>query len=111
MMTVYADDEEYGYLLKDILGDSFTDALMIFPQIGISADMIVIVESYNAEDAFELLTNYKLDRQSAYEGYAPFEAEKIANGFVDYAGNYAILVVLPDPDLAESLWLQAISQG
>ncbi len=107
MMTVDADNEEYGYLISDILGDNYTKAVFIFPSVGISADMLLIVETDDAEAACNALEAYRQERYDAYMGYAPVEAEKIDRGFTDYCSGYAILAVFSDIEAAESLWNQA----
>ncbi len=108
MMTVKSDDEEYGYLIADIV-DSYTDALFVFPKVGISSDMILIIKSTDAVTVKQALEDYKNERYEAYMGYAPLEANKINDGFVESCGDYVILVVLPDIESAQSLWNQAIA--
>ncbi len=109
MMTLTDESTEYIDILKDILPDGYADVVFTFPAIGISSDMVLIVKSDDAALSAQRLEEYKNERYDAYMGYAPEEADKILNGFVDYCGSYAILVVLPDIDTAQNLWEQAIS--
>lgn len=104
MMIVSAPDSEYSYLVDEIIGTDYNKALFYFPMVGISSDMIMIVEINSKADLSSyanLLSDYLDERYEAYMGYAPEEAKKIKNGIVITHGNYIILMVLPDMDSAQ----------
>ncbi len=104
MMTVLSGDDDYGYLISDILGDNYTNAVFIFPSVGISSDMILIAETDDPQSAYDAMESYRLERYEAYMGYAPIEAEKIDKGFVDCCTGYAILAVFSDIETVQELW-------
>lgn len=103
MMVINSSDDEYSDLINQIIGSDYSYAALCFPYVGISSDMVIIVETADETDAsgfVTLLQNYLDERYEAYMGYAPEEAAKIKNGLVDSKGKYAFLIVLPDMDSA-----------
>lgn len=69
------------------------------------SDTVVVIKLYDAEDAADaekILSDYKASRYEDFKGYAPKEAEKAENGRVIVRGRYAVLMILPDIDLALS---------
>lgn len=105
MMVIFAPTSEYSYLVDEIIGTDYINALFCFPSVGISSDMIMIVEANSEADSSNyanLLSDYLDERYEAYMGYAPEEANKIKNGIVEIHGKYIILMVLPDMNSAQN---------
>lgn len=105
-MMVVSSDSEYSYVIDEIVGSDYSQALFCFPSVGISSDMILIVEAKSESDSSEyvnILSEFLDRRYEAYMGYAPEEASKIKNGVVCSKGKYAFLIVLPDADSASDI--------
>lgn len=98
MMVISSDNEEYKELFNDIIGTDYVRALMAFPEVGIGADMILIVEmvedsQYNVTS---LVNDYLLERKAAYEGYAPEEAKRFDDVKLSLYGRYFFMYLVPD---------------
>lgn len=105
-MMVISSDSEYSYLIDEIIGSEYSQALFCFPSEGISSDMILIVEAKSESDSSNytnILATYLDERYDAYMGYAPEEAKKIKDGTVETHGKYVLLMVLSDVDSAQSV--------
>lgn len=111
MMVISSDNEEYKEMFDDIIGTDYIRALMAFPEVGISADMIIIVEATDTthSERLDLMTQYMLDRQEAYKGYAPEEAERFDDVRFSTYGKYTIMLLVPDIKTADTFVFNALN--
>lgn len=60
------------------------------------AAVFKFTDSDYVSEAEKILSDYKDARYHDFEGYAPFEAEKIENGVILTYGRYVVLLILGD---------------
>ncbi len=107
MMVISSDEEEYKELFDDIIKAEYVRALMAFPEVGIGADMIIIVEmpDNSYADVLSSVNDYMMERKDAYEGYAPEEAKRFDSVTFSRYGRYLFVHLLPDVKTAdEFVW-------
>lgn len=118
-MLEYLNDEGNGaeYLavyLENAYGLSegtWQDAAII-RAIGASAFELAVLRLENENEAARitaLLTSYRFNRQGDFAGYAPAQADMVANGDTIQSGPYAALCICPSPDQAITAFAAAVN--
>ncbi len=104
LLTTYAQNV---YLLKD----PWTD-MAVIRAAGASAFEIVVAHMEDDSAAVRAATafmNYTSSRRGDFVGYAPAEADMVANGEILQSGPYAALFICPDPAEASAALEAALS--
>ena len=79
---------------------------------GASAFELAVLRLENQDEAtraIALLTSYISSRQGDFVGYAPEQADMVANGEIAQNGPYVALCICPDPDRAAAAFFAAVS--
>ena len=112
-----AEENETGFLaayLENAYGlpeGAWRDAALI-RAAGASAFELAVLRLENEDEAAQvvaLLTLYLFSRQGDFAGYAPEQAELVANGGIARNGSYAALCICPDSDRATAAFVAAVS--
>lgn len=118
-MLEYLNDEEDGaeylavYLENayGLLEGGWQDAAVI-RAIGASAFELAVLCLENENEAVltaTLLTAYLSDREGDFAGYAPAQADMVANGDTIQSGPYVALCICPNPDQAMATFTAAVN--
>ena len=112
-----AEEDETGFLtayLENAYGLSegaWRDAAVI-RVTGASAFELAVLRLDNQDEAawtVALLTEYISGRQGDFAGYAPEQADMVANGELAQNGAYVALCICPDPDRAAAAFFAAVN--
>ena len=80
--------------------------------VGASAFELAVLRLENEDEAVRaaaVLMSYIFNRQGDFAGYAPEQANLVANGGIAQQGPYAALCICPDPDRATAAFAAAVS--
>lgn len=112
---LYADfnRETITFYIENVYGlqDPWEDAA-VFRATGMSAFEIAVLcmeESTTAAQAVTALEDYIANRQGDFAGYAPAEADMIANSSIIQDGPFVALFICPDADQAAEVVTQALN--
>ncbi|MBQ8208761.1 MAG: DUF4358 domain-containing protein [Clostridia bacterium] len=75
--------------------------------ITLTSDEILVIEATdeaNAEKAYEIIEEYRLERIKLYSSYAMDQVPKLEDALLERAGKYIIFVVSEDTSEAEKIW-------
>lgn len=111
-----ADEDSYEFLNAYIenaygLETAWEDAAVI-RGTGASAFELAVLRLEDNEAAVQAaakLMSYIFNRQGDFAGYAPDQAELVANGSIGQDGPYAALFICPDTDRAEAAFTAAVN--
>lgn len=100
----YYDLEALTFYIENAYGlqEPWEDAAVI-RATGVSAFEIAVLcmaDSATATQTVTVLKNYIADRQGDFVGYAPAEADMVANSRVMQNGQFVVLLICPDPSRA-----------
>ena len=106
------DCETITFYIENVYGlqDLWEDAA-VFRATGMSAFEIAVLcmeESTTATQAVTALEDYIANRQGDFVGYAPAEADMVANGRIIQDGPFVALFICPDTDGASEVVTQAL---
>ena len=106
------DRETIAFYIENVYGfqEPWEDAA-VTRATGVSAFEIAVLrmeDSTNAARAVTALENYIADRQGDFVGYAPAEADMVANGRIIQDGPFVALFICPDTDGASEVVAQAL---
>lgn len=106
------DRETLIVYIENVYGiqESWEDAALV-RATGMSAFEIAVLrmeDSTAAAQAVAVLEDYIANRQGDFVGYAPAEADMVANGRIIQDGPFVVLFICPDTDRASEVVAQAL---
>ena len=106
------DRETITFYIENVYGlqDPWEDAA-VFRATGMSAFEIAVLcmeDSTTVAQAVTALEDYIANRQGDFVGYAPAEADMVANGRIIQDGPFVALFICPDTDGASEVVAQAL---
>ena len=115
-LQTVAGDGEFDTFLSDYYlldRDRISDGVIRYADGAEASEIAVLVladESY-AEAAEDALAAYMENRAGVFEGYAPQQAALAKGGTVVTNGNYAALLMCPDPAAAKEAFLRCFGES